>query len=174
MDDLRHEIRARACWVDDRPADGGRVARLVAVAVADGAGRPTLSVRLGEELTLQVLYQSLDGRPIHLAVALKNRYDQLIFSGGSYTQQLHPPSLRPGEYALFEMTITCTIEAGQYTFRVSLASAGDAPNRGTKLDETPWLGPLVVAFDYEAGAAPFLGMFGLPVLARFKSADEPP
>lgn len=167
--ELLHGFKARACWTaEDAAPDGEREARIVAVVATDAQGRPGLDVELGEELTLEVLYQSLGTRPVHLAVAVKNRYDQLVFSGGSYTQRLQPPVLEPGQFGLFEMTLTCMIEAGAYTFRVSLAASAEELNRGVKLDETPWLGPLTVRWDYEAEVAPFLGMFGLPTVTRFR------
>jgi len=139
---------------------------------ADLDGRPCLDARLGDELTLQVLYQSLGSTPVHFAVAIKNRYDQLIFSGGSYTQRLQAPVLEPGAFGVFEITLTCMIEAGAYTFRVTLGASREELNRGMKLDETPWLGPLTIRWDYEAEVAPFLGMFGLPAVTRFKPLRE--
>jgi lipopolysaccharide transport system ATP-binding protein len=32
-----------------------------------------------------------------------------------------------------------------------------------RIDETPWLGPIKLEWDYKNKKAPFLGMFGLPV-----------
>lgn len=163
-------LKQQALWAaDEAVAAGGD--RLVAVSAVDAEGRPALSVALGEPITFRVLYQNLSGRPLHVAVVLKNRYDQVIFSGGSYTHQLQPPSLRPGEHGGFELTVTCMIEAGQYTFLVALALAG-APNRGVRIDETPWLGPLTVCWDYDTAPAPFHGLFGLPSVARFGGPED--
>ncbi|PYQ12044.1 MAG: ABC transporter ATP-binding protein [Acidobacteria bacterium] len=170
--ELLREFKARACWASAEAPRPGQEARIAAVVAADLDGRPCLDARLGDELTLQVLYQSLGSTPVHFAVAIKNRYDQLIFSGGSYTQRLQPPVLEPGEFGVFEITLTCMIEAGAYTFRVTLGASREELNRGMKLDETPWLGPLTIRWDYEAEVAPFLGMFGLPAVTRFKPLRE--
>jgi lipopolysaccharide transport system ATP-binding protein len=37
------------------------------------------------------------------------------------------------------------------------------------VDETPWLGPLAIEWDYENQKAPFMGMFGIPCAGRFVS-----
>ncbi len=59
-------------------------------------------------------------------------------------------------------------EAGRYTFQAVLGEGGSyQTNRGRRLDETPWLGPLEIEWDYENKRAPFLGMFGPPVQARY-------
>jgi lipopolysaccharide transport system ATP-binding protein len=166
-------FKREACWVAGDSVSVEAEARLALVAVLDAEGRPTLGVTLGQPLTFRVLYQSLGGRPVHVAVAVKNRYDQLIFSGGSYTHQLEPPALRPGEYGCFEMTMDCMIEAGQYTFIVVLSLASEV-HRGIRIDETPWLGPLSVRWDYDAGPAPFYGLFGVPTVARFRPPGEDP
>jgi lipopolysaccharide transport system ATP-binding protein len=157
---------AGACWTSapDRAAEAD--ARLLAVWVVDGEQRPTLTAALGDRITIRVCYESRTTEPVHVAVVLKNRYDQVIFSGGSYTQRVPPPVLAAGERGWFEMELTCMIEAGRYTFLVALAVAAEA-NRGMRIDETPWLGPLTVTWDYDALPAPFHGLFGLPSDARF-------
>jgi lipopolysaccharide transport system ATP-binding protein len=169
--DALEAFERQACWTaaDGIPPDTD--ARVVAVAVLDREGRPALDVTLGQPLTVRMVYQSLTGRPVHVAVALKNRYDQVIFSGGSYTHRLAPPPLRPGEYGCFEITLDCMIEAGQYTFIVALSLAGEAHN-ALRVDQTPWLGPLSVRWDYDVGPAPFYGLFGLPSVARFRALEE--
>ena len=164
---LPDQLDAPPLW--RRAAAGGETGRLVSVSVLDPKGRPTTSVILGERITFRVVYQSLGEARLHVAVVMKNRYDQVIFSGGSYTHQLAPPPLKDREYGCFDFEVTCAIEAGQYTFQVALGRAG-APNRGVRIDETPWLGPLRVKFDYDAMPAPFHGLFGLPSAGRFRAA----
>jgi lipopolysaccharide transport system ATP-binding protein len=51
---------------------------------------------------------------------------------------------------------------------VNLGHLGAKPNQGIVLDETPWLGPIEIKWDYLADTAPFLGMFGLPARALSK------
>jgi lipopolysaccharide transport system ATP-binding protein len=59
------------------------------------------------------------------------------------------------------------LEAGLYSFNVNLSSEGPLPNRGRLIDASPWLGPFKIDWAYENERAPFLGMFGLPVRAKY-------
>jgi lipopolysaccharide transport system ATP-binding protein len=161
-----------ACWTAASEGSAETDGRLLAVWVLDGERRPTLTAALGDRIAIRVAYESRTSEPIHVAVVLKNRYDQVIFSGGSYTQRVQPPVLLPGQQGWFEMDLTCMIEAGRYTFLVALALAAEA-NRGTRVDETPWLGPLTVTWDYDALPAPFHGLFGLPSEVRFQAGAAP-
>ena len=58
------------------------------------------------------------------------------------------------------------LEAGDYSFSVSLGQA-TAVGAGAVVDETPWLGPLRISWDYAAQVPPFYGMVGLRCEARF-------
>lgn len=171
-DQFFENFKAKSCWITEQPEGSqSRDTRIIAIASLDCEGRPSLSTCLGKEMLFQVLFHSLASRPIHVSIAIKNRYDQMIFSGGSYTAGLEPVILREGRYGLFELKVKCMIEAGYYTFKFSLGSPGSDVNRGTQLDETPWLGPLRIQWEYETQKAPFLGMFGLPTIARFRSME---
>lgn len=166
-------FKSKCCWITELSECGeGREAKIIAVASLDSESKPSLSTRLGKEMVFQVLFHSLTLRPIHVSIAIKNRYDQMIFAGGSYTNGLEPLVLREGGYGLFELKVRCVIEAGSYTFKFSLGSPGTDVNRGIKLDESPWLGPLQIQWEYETQKAPFLGMFGLPTIARFMPLKE--
>jgi lipopolysaccharide transport system ATP-binding protein len=163
------DFKSKAYWVNQNSASSDcHGALILAVAILDDTGQPVVAISLGKSITVQVLYCSLTTRPVHVSLALKNRYDQTVFTGGSHTHGSLPLKLKPGEHGLFEMTLACMLEAGDYTFRLKLKVEGSLPNRGTPLHETPWLGPLRVHWDYETQNAPFLGMFGLPHQTRFK------
>lgn len=182
-EDWVEAFKEKAVWVrpDDpagSPGIAGMAARIVAVSVQDTEGRVTLAARIGEKLRIRVLYQLLSAEPVHVTVVLKNRYDQIIFSGGSYTLGVEPPRPVPGETAVFELEVTSLIEAGQYTFAVKLGRemgmGMGARNKGIEIDATPWLGPIGITFDYENQVAPFLGMFGIPSEGRFMNGKEMP
>lgn len=59
------------------------------------------------------------------------------------------------------------LEAVIYAFRVNLCSQGPLPNRGCIIDASPWLGPFNIDWVYENERAPFLGIFGLPVMTKY-------
>ena len=149
--------------------DGGEngKARILAVSVLNSESEMTMGARIGEKLSFRVLYQVFAAEEFHVTVVMKNRYDQIIFSGGSYTMGMEIPALSTGEIAVFEMQVTSNIEAGNYTFAVKLGQKLGARNKGVEIDATPWLGPLSITWDYENQVAPFFGMFGIPSEGRF-------
>jgi lipopolysaccharide transport system ATP-binding protein len=75
---------------------------------------------------------------------------------------MEPLSTKGGSYGVFEFEIDCMLEAGLYSIMVTFGNPSN-PNQGELLDQTGWLGPLLIDWDYEFEKAPFLGMFGLPV-----------
>jgi lipopolysaccharide transport system ATP-binding protein len=100
-------------------------------------------------------------------VVVKNRHDQIVTAAGSYTLQTPIPRLQRDEEAFFEITVCPLLEAGNYSFSVSLGQATEIGGAGKIVDETPWLGPLQVVWDYHKEIPPFYGMVGLKSAARF-------
>ena len=162
-----------ACWISGSSEDGvDKGAHLLGVALLDEWRRPTSKVVMGKDLILWVIFEDMAREPIDVSVAIKNRYDQVVSSFGSYTMGLRVDD-RLSEITLFEVRISAMIEAGLYTFRVILGrSAGASVNQGFVIDSTPWLGPFSVHWDYESDKAPFLGMFGIPVSGRICTPEE--
>ncbi|MDO9262827.1 MAG: ABC transporter ATP-binding protein [Desulfosalsimonadaceae bacterium] len=152
-----------AVWKNDNHlmnhADKGK---LLAIRVVDDGGKPAMKVRMGNRLVFEALYQINTTDPLHIALVIKNKYDQVIFSGGTYTLNVDVSNGKSGDVKIFRLEADCFIESGAYTFLVNISETGDLPNRGRNIDSTPWLGPLAVAWDYENERAPFMGMFGLP------------
>ncbi len=172
--DLIEQFKSKAVWVNsDHKREDGREVSIIALAVLDGQDRPTTSVTMGENLMFQLLFKGRDPNPVHARLVLKNRYDQLIYCGGSYMSGLEPLRLPPGSFALFEIAIGCMIEAGNYTFQMGLGLDDKQSNRGVSLDQTPWLGPISVKWDYDTQKAQFLGMFGLPSNSHFRCLSGP-
>ena len=162
-----------ACWISGSAEDGvHKGAHLLGVALLDEGRRPVSKIMMGKDLILWVIFEDIATEPIDVSVAIKNRYDQVVSSFGSYTLGLTVDNSL-SEISLFEVRISTMIEAGLYTFRVILGrSAGASPNQGFVLDTTPWLGPFSVHWDYESDKAPFLGMFGIPVSGRVCTPEE--
>lgn len=153
-------------------ADAARLERvakgnLLAVGVFDAHGQPTQRTRIGDPIVFRVLYRSQCEEPLHLSVVLKNKHDQVVTVVGSYTSRTSIPPLKRGEEAIFEVTMHPLLEAGNYSFCVSLGQPDASGRSGTVIDETPWLGPLQVAWDYHNEIPPFYGMVGLKSEVRF-------
>lgn len=146
-------------------------ARLIGVALYDSQERPTTAFRMGDTISIKVAYRPAAAAPTHVAVNLKNKFDQVITSTGSSRLGLSAPVGEDGAIAIFEMTMRLLVEAGNYSLTVALAHLV-GPNRGENLDASPALGPITVQWDYERDTAPFLGMFGLEAEGAFSSVTQ--
>ncbi len=140
---------------------------LLGVAFVDPRGRASDRATMGHEHIFRVLYRARVAGDYHVAIELKNRYDQVLTSCGSYTCGLPARHLEAGESVVFEMALQLNFEAGRYTCQVVLGRHGDQANRGQRVAVSPWLGPIEITWDYEGTRAPFLGLFGPPARARF-------
>lgn len=161
------EFNQSACWINNGEVLGGQKARLAAVAVLDQHGMKAQQLDMGSDIVFRVLYQVFTEEPVHVTLMLKNRQGQMVSSTGTYPLGTKLLSLKKNDYAILELRFGCMLEAGPYTFAVSLGQPRGEPNRGENIDESPWLGPLEIEWDYENKQAPFMGMFGLPCSAKF-------
>lgn len=141
--------------------DDGRP--LLAVEVADRTGRSTMQVRMGDKLQVRVYFQAESSQAGHVTLALKNRYDQVVTSVGSHVLGMPALSSEGALFAVLRFELDMMLEAGLYSLNVAFARLAGT-NKGELLDETGWIGPVQVCWDYEAEPAPFLGMFGIPVV----------
>ncbi len=166
-------LKEKAVWTADSiENEESKEAKLLAVLVLNDRNETTLKANVGERIKFKVLYRLLAEEPIHVTLTIKNRYNQIINCNGSYLSSIEPLRAIKGSYMLFEMTMDCMIELGFYSFSFNLCKI-TLPNRGITVDETPWLGPLAINWDYENEKAPFLGMFNIPFYnAKFMPADE--
>lgn len=147
-------------------------AEILSVTMTDKDGFASMKAVIGESLLFKLYYRANTSAPVHASVSIKNRFDNLISCNGTYINNLEPQCLSEGSVGVVVFKIKCDMEAGPYTMHFSLSSPGDLPNRATTIDETPWLGPLAVEWDYENKKAPFLGMFDLPVTCSFTDNTE--
>ena len=145
-------------WKKTEGADAG----LLAVEILDRRGLPSMQMRLGETLRMRVYFRAPAERSGHISIVFKNRYDQVVTTLGSFTLGLPPLSSAGSSFGVFQADIDLMLEAGQYSLMVVFARP-TASNRGERMDDTGWLGPLRIDWDYERDTAPFLGMFGLPM-----------
>jgi lipopolysaccharide transport system ATP-binding protein len=138
-----------------------RIARISCVGFVDDLDMPCRSVKLGSKATIQTLFTCLSPDPVHVTVALKNKYGHVITVTGSYTLKTPFPIIAAGEGILSRIRLEFSLEAGDYTFSVSLAKPSICGQTGSTIDETPWLGPIRVDWDYQNEIPPFYGMVGL-------------
>lgn len=169
----KHTFSKNTIWTSNDEGNAKETkAKILAVSMFDSFNEATMKARIGEQIRFIVFYKTYTEDPIHSSMALKNRYNNLIACNGSYLCNLEPQKLPSGSYGAIEFQLKCIIEAGLYTVNFNLSHPCDLPNRGISLDETPWLGPLKIEWDYENIKAPFLGMFDIPMQCKFISIDD--
>lgn len=139
--------------------------RLLAVIMRDENGVPVTSIRMGGKLIIQVFFRTKPDEEGHISLVIKNKYDQIVSNMSSYFMEMESLSTKYGSYGVFEFEMDYMLEAGLYSVMVGFGIP-IAPNQGELLDQTGWLGPLQIDWDYEFERAPFLGMFGLKVCGK--------
>jgi lipopolysaccharide transport system ATP-binding protein len=160
--DLWQQLAAGALWSCAPDGDG----RLLAVHVLDMAGEPTTQAVLGATVVVRVSFRKHGSRlPLLIKVMLKNKYGQLIVSTGSNLLGVEIADGPTQGVATFELELDLMLEAGLYSCKVVCTDQAGLSNAGTR-DETGWIGPLRVNWNYEDRQPPFFGMFGLPVRSR--------
>lgn len=139
------------------------------VLVMDESGKPVTSISIGEVLVVRIYFSPVPGQEVHISLNLKNRFDQLIISTGSYLLGLSGCESDGRVSCALEIELECNIEAGEYSLSAAVGTEMDV-NKGCVLDNSGWFGPVEVRWDYETFRAPFLGMFGVPTKARYIDA----
>lgn len=142
-------------------------AYIIAVGIIDEKGNPITSVRMGSEIKVRVHLKSLCNDQVHVHLVLKNKYGQILTSVGSYNLRTPIPVLVIEQEAIFELGIQLSVEAGDYVLCASLAQPSADGTWGTLIDETPWLGPFQVRWNFDEDVPPFYGMVGLNAEAVF-------
>lgn len=148
--------------------DNLKIAEILAVCFLDSNGEPLTIAKIGSEVTIQTLFTSYSPKPVHVSVTIKNKYNQVVTVIGSYTLRTPLPYIIAGSEVLFQIKINLAIESGDYVFSMSLGQAEEI-SQGIVLDETPWLGPFQVVWNYKNEIPSFYGMVGLPATAQFLS-----
>lgn len=134
---------------------------LLAVIIRDEERNVVTSIKMGSKLIIQVFFRNLNNVKGNITIIFKNKFDQIVSSRG--TSQMGAPSLiiNSNTYGLVEFEFDGLLEAGLYSLMITFGIL-TLPNRGNRIDETDWFGPLQINWDYKNENAPFLGMFGLP------------
>lgn len=162
------QFREQTIWWNEKQTDSPeKSASITGVAVLNEKNQDAQKILLGQKIHFRVLFHSALKGAYHVVVEIKNRRDELVTSCSSYTCGLAPLELTADQSAYFDLQLDFNFEAGRYTFQVILAAVTHQANRSQRIDESPWLGPLEVNWDYAESPAPFLGMFGPPASAQF-------
>jgi hypothetical protein len=168
------QARARAIWQSEATSSEAPV-ELLAVEVLDEKDQPAMKHRMGSTATFRGYFRARRDTPVHVALEFKNKQGQLVSSLGTRLAGLAPAGLRAGEVWRASVRVKLGIESGLYSFQFCLGQPHGQPNVGFRVAETPWLGPIAVAWDYDVEQAPFLGMFDLPAKVSIEQiADQPP
>jgi lipopolysaccharide transport system ATP-binding protein len=144
-----------------------RQAYIIAIGICNEEGRPITSARMGAEATIKVHYRSLCIEPVHVHLVIKNKYDHIVTAVGSHNLKVIPPILDIGQEMVFELNIQMSLEAGAYALCLSLTRPTVDGTTGALIDETPWLGPFLLCWDYSAEVPPFFGLAGMNSKGRY-------
>lgn len=139
------------------------LAKVLTVNMMTPEGEHGLKYRIGDRVIFQLCFQAKQLlTDVHYTVLLHNRFDQLVFCGGSYTSGSQPIQCHAGQKIIAKLEVLLNIEPGIYTFELSVGKVWSSRrNVGTALIETGRLGPFEMTWDYENEVAPFFGLFGL-------------
>lgn len=141
--------------------------RLMAVSIQDHNENEIGHARMGSDVYIKVHYQShLDDVGTTVALAIKNRFDQVIFVTNARRLGVEDCETKTGSSAVFVFKVTLAMEAGLYSLKIGIHQPTGI-NKGREIDSTGWFGPFRIDWDYETESAPFLGMFGLPASGEF-------
>jgi lipopolysaccharide transport system ATP-binding protein len=149
--------------------------KVIAVNLLSEDGQYSLRYRIGDKAIFQLCLEAkVPLIDVHYTVAIHNRFDQLLFCGGSYTEQGDFIQCDANQVVITRLEVALDIEAGNYTFQIYLGKSSKVKhNVGVTLLETRRLGPFQVVWDYENDIAPFLGLFGLKHKSDFWTVSFP-
>lgn len=137
--------------------------KVLAINLMTPQGEHGLKYRLGDRVIFQLCLETKQPlSEVHHTVSIHNRFDQLVFCGGSYTSKGQAIQCSSGRKVAVRLEVLLNIEPGIYTFEMSLGKVlSSRRNVGTALIDTGRIGPFEVTWDYENEIAPFFGLFGL-------------
>lgn len=141
--------------------------KIQAIRLLSPNGDQVTDVRMGDKLIVQILFRNINHENGHIGFVIKNRYDQIITSSGTYFLGFKESEFGNYDIGIFEMTIQMNIEAGQYSMMVVFGQITEC-NQGRNEDTTGWFGPINVIWNYSEERALFLGMFGLQIEAGYQ------
>jgi len=133
---------------------------IAAARLTDAAGHDTMSVAIREPLQIDLLLVAhADVATPSAGFVLFDRLGNLVFSAGTGHHHHRLPALGPGDSLVVRLTVTFSVQSGQYTFNLGTAELGEVH------DWHEMLGPIEV-FHEGGGPLPFHGLAELPMECR--------
>ena len=162
-------IKANAVWIAETRAEDSAEGKLLAVAFYDVNGEPKTTFKIGETIKISVAYINHANYQCHITTGLTNKYGNLITATGSSQLSVDSTETPKDSWiGYFDLWLTLLLEAGNYSVTITLGYE-TGMNLGERLDQSPQIGPIQVAWDYSKDKAPFIGQCGLPARAAFRS-----
>lgn len=162
-------------WVYDLSVkeDEPLKARILGVHFQNESGQDTLSFRMGDRMIVQLLIESfVNYISPNVSVIVRDRFDKVVFCGGSYLKGIDPPKLHKNQQAFCKIELELGIEAGEYTINFTLGKPLESePNKGVCFHRTARIGPILVKWEYSQKRAPFLGAFNIPCCFQYQNID---
>jgi lipopolysaccharide transport system ATP-binding protein len=137
------------------------------VGVFDELGNPVHSVKMGSTVRVLIEFQAMQDEKFHVYFGVKNKYNQLLTGVGSYSLRMSPIHLNAMQRGIFELTVKLLIEAGEYSFLVSLGKVSENGISGLIIDEKTCIGPFAIQWDYLKETPPFYGLVGMESYGKF-------
>lgn len=166
------EFLSKCQWVYDLSVkeDEFLKARILGVHFQNEYGQDTLSFKMGDRMVAQLLIESyVYSLKPDIAITIRNRFDQVVFCGGSYSKEIQPLEIHKEQKLFLLIELGLGIEAGEYTIEFSIGEPIESePNRGVCFHKSPRIGPIFVKWEYSQEKAPFLGAFNLPCKVQYQ------
>lgn len=150
-------------WLANDDSAPASVAKIVAVKVVNSRSQVTLNCKIGENLTFRVMLFLPANLPVHVALGIKNKHDQLVTCMGTCQAKVQELKLDAPGYIVCDFEITMNLEGGGYSIHFSVGTPRSEIATEICYDQTPPIGPININWDYLAEMAPFTGMVGLPI-----------
>lgn len=142
-------------------------AYIIAVGIFDEKGNSITFVKMESRIKIKVHFKSRCKEQVHVHLVIKNKYDQIITAVGSFNLKIPLPTLNIEQEAIFELEIQMSMEAGDYALCASLGQPLVDGTSGELIDETPWLGPFQVSWNYNEEVPSFYGLAGMNCSGNF-------
>jgi homopolymeric O-antigen transport system ATP-binding protein len=143
---------------------GDRRVEILAAAIENEHGAPSLRVEMTRVATLRILLRAHE--PIADPSTGFNIYDRmtnLIFAAGTRQLGVLLRPMQAGEERLVTFKLTCNLQPGEYTFSLETGEpSAEGPNFGCLHDKFEGLGPLTIHYEHNH-TWPFYGIARLPL-----------
>jgi lipopolysaccharide transport system ATP-binding protein len=159
-------------WENSGAVNEAPTAAIVRLDILNSDGQPTLVFKMDDGIAIETTFVVHDRLPVDLTVAVKNNHGHLVMAFGTFNARTPFPSVAAGQHLKSTVRFNAALEAGDYSFNVSLARAADEGGAGAILAETPWLGPITIRWPYAEERPRFYGMFGPAYVAELEAINE--